>query len=235
MTGGFEDIRKILLEEGTALVGFADMTAVPTGERRGLPRALSIAVALDPGVITRITHGPTLEYFREYGRANALLSALAHRAAGLLEQRGFAAVALEPTTEEFDAVRLRAGLSHKIAATRSGLGWIGKNALVITKPLGSAFRLTTVLTDAPLETGAPLDESQCGTCTACVDACPAKAPSGRSWGLGIYRDEFFDARACCRKATEFCEAAGIDSTICGICIEACPWTRKFIRRSERKR
>jgi len=76
MTGGFEDIRKILLEEGTALVGFADMTAVPTGERRGLPRALSIAVALDPGVITRITHGPTLEYFREYGRANALLSHL---------------------------------------------------------------------------------------------------------------------------------------------------------------
>ena len=235
MAGSFENIRKILLEEGAALVGFADMTAIPVEERKGMPRALSIAVALDPRVVTRIAQGPTPEYFREYGRVNALLSALAHRAAGLLKERGFAAVALEPTTEEFDEIRLRAGLSHKIAATRSGLGWIGKNALVITKPIGSAVRLTTVLTDAPLETGAPLDESQCGTCTACVDACPAKAHSGKSWSLGIYRDEFFDARACCRKAMEFCEAAGIDSTICGICIEACPWTRKYISRSERKR
>lgn len=231
MAGSFEDIRAILLEEGATLVGFADMTAIPVEERKGMPRALSIAVALDPGIVTRIAQGPTPEYFREYGRANALLSALAHRAEGLLKERGFEAAALEPTTEEFDAVRLRAGLSHKIAATRSGLGWIGKNALVITKPFGSAVRLTTVLTDAPIETGTPQDESRCGTCTACVDACPAKAPSGRNWGLGIYRDEFFDARACCRKATEFCKASAIDSTICGICIEACPWTRKYLKRA----
>jgi epoxyqueuosine reductase QueG len=231
MANTFEDIRKILLEEGAALVGFADMTAVPAEERRGMPRAVSIAAALNPGIISRITKGPTPEYFREYARANALLSALAHRAAGLLKERGYTAAALEPTTEEFDAVRLRAGLSHKIAATRSGLGWIGKNALVITKPFGSAVRLTTVLTDAPLETGTPLDESRCGTCTACVDVCPAKAPSGMNWGLGIYRDEFFDARACCRKATEFCKAAAIDSTICGICIEACPWTKKYLKRA----
>lgn len=231
MANSFDDIRKILLEEGAALVGFADMTAVPAEDRREMPRALSIAVALDPGIIGLIAKGPTQEYFREYSRANALLSSLAHRAAGLLTAMGFEAVALEPTTEEFDEVGLRAGLSHKIAATRSGLGWIGKNALVITKPFGSAVRLTTVLTEAPFETGTPQDKSRCGTCTDCVEVCPARAPSGKNWALGLYRDEFFDARACCRKATEFCEAAGIDSTICGICIEACPWTRKYLNRT----
>ncbi len=231
MTGRFDDIRTILLEKGAALVGFADMTAGPGEESKGMPRAICIAVALHPGIISRITKGPTQEYFREYARANAQLSALAHRAAGLLQQREFAAVALEPTTEDFDAVRLRAGLSHKIAATRSGLGWIGKNALVITKSFGSAIRLTTVLTDAPLEAGISIDESKCGICTACVEVCPAKAPSGKNWSLGIYRDEFFDAGACYRKATKFCEAAGIDSSICGICIEACPWTRKFLKRA----
>jgi epoxyqueuosine reductase len=231
MAGSLEEIRKILLENGAALVGFADMTAIPREDRRGMERALSIAVALNPAVVSRITKGPTKEYFREYQRANALLSELSHRAAKLLRERGFAAVALEPTTEEFDAVRLRAGLSHKIAATRSGLGWIGKNALVITRPFGSAIRLTTVLTDAPFETGHPLDESRCGTCSACVEICPAHAPSGTNWRLGMYRDEFFDARACCRKATEFCEREGIDSTICGICIEACPWTKKYIKRA----
>jgi epoxyqueuosine reductase QueG len=231
MAGSLEEIRKMLIEHGAALVGFADMTAIAREDRRGMERALSIAVALNPAVVSRITKGPTKEYFREYRRANTLLSELSHRAAKLLQERGFAAVALEPTTEEFDAVRLRAGLSHKIAATRSGLGWIGKNALVITKPFGSAIRLTTVLTDAPIETGPPCDESICGTCTACVEICPAKAPSGTNWRLGLYRDDFFDARACCRKATEFCKREEIDSTICGICIEACPWTKKYIKRA----
>jgi epoxyqueuosine reductase QueG len=235
MKGSFEEIRKMLFENGAALVGFADMTAVPAEDRKDMGRALSIAVALCPGIISRITKGPTKEYFREYQRANALLSELSHRAAMLLRERGFAAVAFEPTTEEFDAVRLRAGLSHKIAATRSGLGWIGKNALVITKPFGSAIRLTTVLTDAPIETGPPCDESICGTCAACVEICPAKAPSGTNWRLGLYRDDFFDAWACCRKATEFCKREEIESTICGICIEACPWTRKYIKRAVRKK
>ena len=235
MAGSLEKIRKILLESGAALVGFADMTAIPREDRRGMERALSIAVALNPAIVSRIAKGPTKEYFREYQRANELLSELSHRAAKLLRERGFAAVALEPTTEEFDAVRLRAGLSHKIAATRSGLGWIGKNALVITRPFGSAIRLTTVLTDAPLETGHPLDEPRCGTCSACVEICPAHAPSGTNWRLGLDRDEFFDARACCRKATEFCEREQIDSTICGICIEACPWTRKYLKRAARQK
>ena len=231
MKGSFEEIRKILLDSGAALVGFADMTAVPADDRKDMDSALSIAVALEPGIIARITKGPTKEYFREYKRVNVLLSGLSHRAAKLLQERGFAAVALEPTTEKFDAGRLRAGLSHKIAATRSGLGWIGKNALVITKPFGSAIRLTTVLTDAPLETGNPFDESKCGTCLACVEICPAQAPSGKNWRLGLDRDDFFNAYACCRKATEFCEKEGIDSTICGICIEACPWTKTYMKAS----
>jgi epoxyqueuosine reductase QueG len=233
MAGALEDIRKILLESSAALVGFADMRAVPAEDRKGMHRALSIAVALSPEIVSRITKGPTQEYFREYQRANVLLSKLSHQAAKLLIEMGFEALALEPTTEAFDAATLRAGLSHKIAATRSGLGWIGKNALVITRPFGSAIRLTTVLTDAPLEAGQPFDESKCGTCTACVEICPAQAPTGRNWSLGLYRDEFFDAHACCRKATEFCEHVGIDSTICGICIEACPWTRKYLKRATR--
>jgi epoxyqueuosine reductase QueG len=233
MAAALEDIRIILIESGAALVGFADMKAVPAEDRKDMEQAISIAVALSPEIVSQITKGPTQEYFREYQRANALLSKLSHRAARLIAEQGFAANVIEPTMEHFDAVKLRAGLSHKIAATRSGLGWIGKNALVITRAFGSAIRLTTVLTNAPLETGHPLDASQCGSCNACVEICPAKAPSGTNWSLGLYRDEFFDAYACCRKATEFCEKEGIDSTICGICIEACPWTRRYMGRATR--
>ncbi len=224
-------IRLELLSKGASLVGFADMGEVESAAREHLPRAVSIAVALDPDIAASIKDGPHLAYYREYARVNALLSELSRSAAVFLQRCGFRAVALEPTTEDFDAKNLSAGLSHKIAATRSGLGWIGKNALVVTEPFGSAIRLTTVLTDAPLDTGRPRNESKCGACAACVEICPAQAPSGTSWSLGLYRDEFFDAYACCRKATEFCEKEGIDSTICGICIEACPWTRKYIRRA----
>lgn len=224
-------IRLELLSKGASLVGFADMGEVESTARRNLPRAVSIAVALNSEVVASIKDGPHPAYYREYTRANALLSELSHIAAAFLTRCGFRAVALEPTTEDFDAKTLSAGLSHKNAATRSGLGWIGKNALVITETFGSAIRLTTVLTDAPLDTGHPLNESKCGACTACVENCPAQAPSGKLWRLGLHRDEFFDAFACCRKAKAFCDKQGIDSTICGICIEACPWTRKYLKRA----
>jgi epoxyqueuosine reductase len=224
-------MRLELLSKGAALVGFADMSEVASPARNDLPRAVSIAVALDPDVAASIKNGPHQAYYREYARANALLAELSRTAAAFLQRCGFRAVTLDPTTEKFDTKNLSAGLSHKIAATRSGLGWIGKNALVVTRPFGSAVRLATVLTDAPLETGSPFDASQCGACNACVEICPAEAPSGMNWSLGLYRDVFFNAHACRRKAKEFCEKEGIDSTICGICIEACPWTRKYINRA----
>ena len=227
MAGSFEDIRAILLEEGATLVGFADMTAIPVEERKGMPRALSIAVALDPGIVTRIAQGPTPEYFREYGRANAILSALAHRAEGLLKERGFEAAALEPTTEAFDAVRLRAGLSHKIAATRSGLGWIGKTDLLVSRRFGPRVRLASILTDLPLEPlDAPIDESRCGSCSLCVDICPAGAATGEPWNTGMHRDRFFDAFRC----REYCRSISKQRlnraiSLCGKCVHICPGGR----------
>ena len=127
MAGSFEEIRKMLIENGAALVGFADMTAIPPEDRKGMDGALSIAVALNPAIISRITKGPTKEYFREYQRANALLSELSHRAATLLRERGFAAVALEPTTEEFDAVRFARGFPTR--SPRRARGWAGSGRM----------------------------------------------------------------------------------------------------------
>ncbi|MDR0905560.1 MAG: 4Fe-4S binding protein, partial [Oscillospiraceae bacterium] len=118
-------------------------------------------------------------------------------------------------------------LPHKTVATRAGIGWIGKSALLVTEKYGSMIRLSTVLTDAQLETAAPVDESKCGGCTVCTDACPAGAISGTLWTVGLYRDEFFDPVKCRKTARERAKQGfGGEVTICGKCIEVCPYTRR---------
>jgi epoxyqueuosine reductase QueG len=225
------DLTDVLLGLGASLVGYADLTALPAEQRLGMPRGVSIGVALDPDIVASIMRGPTQEYFGEYNRVNALLDRLAGAGAGHLRQRGHAAVALRATVHRLDPGTLSTSLPHKTVATRAGLGWIGRTALLVTKRYGSAVRLTTVLADAPLEVGQPVDECQCGQCDLCVKACPAGAATGAAWSVGMQREGIVDAFACCAKARELSSRAGITATICGICISVCPWTGRYVDES----
>ena len=119
-------------------------------------------------------------------------------------------------------------LPHKTVATRAGIGWIGKCALLVTGGFGSSIRLSSILTDAPLETDLPINKSKCGDCMVCADACPGRAVSGRPWEVGLYRDEFFDPVKCRKTARERSKQGfGGEITICGKCIEVCPYTKRF--------
>ncbi len=224
----FDRLSDILRNHGADIVAAGDLSSTPPEPRNGLSRALVIGEALDPRIIAGIANGPTWEYCHEYRRANALLSELARLAARMLTDAGYRADPLEPTSEGFDKATLSARFSHKMAATRAGIGWIGKNDLLITPGFGSAVRYATVLTDADIGTGTPVDRSKCGSCTACVDACPVHAPSGKLWDVSLVREDFFDVRACYRTASAYNEANGFGHTICGICIAVCPWTKKYI-------
>ncbi len=176
------EISDSLKGNGADLVGFADVTCLPVDVTDGLPRAVSIAVALDPAVIREINDGPTARYFAEYGRANALLGRLGEQIARILIAAGYRARPFAATTEQIDRTTLSAKLQHRTVATRAGLGWIGKSGLLVTKKYGSAVRLASVLTDAEFETGTPTDASRCGDCRQCVDALPG--PSHHRPGLG---------------------------------------------------
>ncbi len=237
-----DDLESVLRSGGACLVGYADLSALPPGTTHGFPRAVSIAVALEPAVIAGIAEGPTPEYFDEYNRANRLLDNLGKETVAWIEALGCRAKHIAPTVSAqgpassevvgYDPSTLTSFFQHKTAATLSGLGWVGKCALLITSDYGSAVRLTTVLTDAPLQVGKPVTESRCGTCTSCVEACPAHAPSGRPWSPGLVREDFFDAFACRDMARKTASARiGISVTVCGMCINACPHTRKYLRRS----
>ncbi len=222
------ELESILKEHGASLVGFADITQLPDEVTGGFPRAVSIGVALNPTIAREISEGPTRPYYAEYQRVNDLLAKLCERAAHILTEAGYRAEAVRATTEKFDPATLSTRTQHKSIATRAGLGWIGKSALLITKEYGPAVRFGSVLTNAEFVTGESIDASHCGDCRKCVDRCPAGAIIGHNWSVGDPREAIYDAFACRDMATKLSGNQGIVSTICGICINACPWTQRYI-------
>ncbi|MBN1531309.1 MAG: epoxyqueuosine reductase [Spirochaetes bacterium] len=209
--------------------GFSDLRGLlpPPYDRYGY--GITLAMRLDDDVIDGIREGPTAEYHDHYREVNRRLESAANRIADFMA--GLApSEAVTPTFSDgrltANYQTLRAPLSHKMAATRSGLGWIGKCDLFVSERFGPRIRLATVLTEYPLEPGEPVTESRCGACTACVRACPAGAPSGRQWRAGLDRDEFFDPFKCREKCLELTERRiGQRISICGICVSVCPQGR----------
>jgi len=206
---------------GASLVGFADIR-----ESAPWPRAISIALALDPVILKGVKNGPTPEYYKEYLRANTTLNEIAQRTARLLLEAGYRAEAFPATIADSDPEyerALRAAFQHKTAATRAGLGFIGKSGLLITPEFGPRVRLVTVFTDLPFPTGQPILEGRCGGCRLCIQACPVGAIKGREWRGGMAREELLDAHACRREATRLLEErVGADEAVCGICVAICP-------------
>lgn len=110
-------------------------------------------------------------------------------------------------------------------AKKAGLGWIGKNTLLIHPKIGSFFFLAELIIDLELEPDTPLRD-YCGTCTRCIDACPTAAISPQGYLL--------DASKCISYLTielktelpmEF--AGKMDNWMfgCDICQDVCPWNR----------
>jgi len=226
------EIKTRLIEEGACLVGFADISELGVEVRGKMRFAVSMAVALDAGIIDEISKGPTKRYYQEYKRANEFLSYLCKETVDILKKHGNNAAAIEPTVEELDFEILATKLPHKTIATLAGLGWVGKSALLITREYGPAIRLASVLTDAEVEVGEPIKKSHCGDCDKCVSHCPARAISGETWEHGMKREIIYDAFACCDNAKELSGKIGVPSTICGICINVCPWTQQYISRQK---
>jgi epoxyqueuosine reductase len=225
------ELTTFLKSSGASLVGFADLREIDSAARDGFLFGISIAIALNPRVMSGIKTGPTKPYNAEYKRMNILLDKIAQSTTAFLVGKGHRAKARFATVEE-DEATLTAKLPHKTVATRAGLGWVGKSNLLITEKYGSAVRLVTVLTDAPLTAGKPVNSSRCVDCTACIDICPAHTLTGNTWHPGIPRESMFDFQVCRNKAREMTSTLiGESKSICGLCIVVCPWTQKYLNKT----
>jgi epoxyqueuosine reductase len=224
------ELTSFLKDKGVSLIGFADLHEIDSWARDGFPFGISIAIALNPQVMSGIKAGPTKPYNAEYNRMNILLDKISQSTEQFLVKKGHKAKARFATFEE-DEVTMTAKLPHKTVATRAGLGWVGKSNLLITEKYGSAVRLVTVLTGAPLAAGNPINSSRCGDCTACVDICPSQTLTGNMWKPGVTRESMFDFHVCRKKAREqTAKLIGESKSICGLCIIACPWTQKYLKK-----
>ncbi|MCI8773495.1 MAG: epoxyqueuosine reductase [Lachnospiraceae bacterium] len=122
--------------------------------------------------------------------------------------------------------KLEAVFSFKYAAVNAGLGWIGKNDVLVTERYGPRVRLSAVLIDAPFVYGSKMTESRCPEgCTKCVDICPHKALTGRAWDIHSLRSELIDYHLCNRKRSDYIEKHGRKNA-CGLCMVVCPYGMK---------
>lgn len=222
-------VEKHLSPAENFIYGFADLTGLVDPSFGDLTYGISIGKKLDGDIVSSIANGPTKTYYEHYKSTNRELEELSLKIARDLSRQGMRSQCVEPTisTGQLDseyATSLRTRLSHKMAATTAGLGWIGKTALFVSRECGPRLRLVTILTNTPLQNGRdPEVRSRCGKCTLCVEACPAEAASGHAWDVSLDRDDFFDAQKCRAQCKEFGDTIlGGEARICGICVSVCP-------------
>ena len=227
-----KELERILYEAGASLVGYADLHALPHDARKGLPRGIAIGIALPPEIVADIPTGPHMAYIDEYDRLNAKLDEICLLASQYLTEKGYETI--PQTVGAVNAQRRNhpkgyADIPHKTVAALAGLGWITKSSLLVTERYGSALRLTSILTDAPVETKPVPYHCLCGDCRVCVDACPGNAIRNVTWSIYADRDDLIDYSACRATVTSRGKKLGKDHAACGICMAVCPYTRKYVK------
>lgn len=217
------------------LWGAADLRDFSTPmDKRGqrFPFALSWAIPVQPRIMATVRQGPNRSYAEEYARLNRRINDLSDSLAAELSLRGFRSLPLA-ASDRTDTVRIKGDFPHKTAATRAGLGWIGRHCQLITREFGSWVRLGTVFTDMMLPCGPSMDRNFCGRCRRCVEACPADALTGRAWSPMVVREQILDVRACDKwKKRHYYQLH--KGHICGICSAVCPYGSKALKRTPGK-
>lgn len=211
-------LEKLAKDSGASLFGIADISKIKDEiqlsplTKNKLNRAIVLGMRVSKAILEDIDTHPTKLYFHHYRTLNNALDQAALKIAGLLQENGCKAVPIS-ASQIVDWQKQTAHLSHKKMGFLAGLGWIGRNNLLVNKKLGSQFRLVTILTDAPLRAATPV-KNDCGKCVSCISICPASAIK--------QNPQDFNHQACLVKLKEFQSQKFVDQYICGICIKSCP-------------
>lgn len=210
-------LKKFSQDLGIDLFGVADILGIKKDfllEQKVLEKfdkAVSLGLRLSEAILEEIQDIPTKLYFHHYKTVNAYLDQAALKINNYIQKKGFLAIPI-PASQIMDWTNQKAHLSHKKIGYLAGLGWIGRNNLLVNKNFGSQFRLVSILTNIPLKIDKPTNQD-CGSCRLCIQVCPVAA---------IKEDpRDFQYLKCFEKLKEFQKQKFVEQYICGICVKVC--------------
>lgn len=184
--------------------------------------AVSIALRVSEEVLATLADHPNALYEHHYRQINFALDRLALELTNRIHALGGRALPIA-ASQLVDWENQRGHLSHKRIAVAAGIGWLGRNNLLVTPDCGAHVRLVTVLTDLPLPGDSGIADG-CDECRSCVDACPCGA-------IGETAAEFRH-RDCFALLKEFQRKHYVGQYICGLCVRACTGRRGLARVAE---
>lgn len=214
----YQWLQKMAMNLGAKLFGVADIQShqshlhFNTTQISSMKFGIVLGLPLSRAVMDDIQNEPTMLYKWHYRQANNLLDKMAFEMSLAITEKGYQAVPV-PASQMIDWVKQIGHMSHRALGEAAGLGWRGRNNLLVTKKYGSRVRLVSILTDIPLKVGQPM-EFQCGICNQCISACPVHA-------LGETPADY-DLDKCYECLKTFSKIKGVGQNICGICIKVCP-------------
>ncbi len=217
------NLKKYCRNLGIDLFGVADISgikkefAISKKVLEKLDKAICLGMRLSGAILEDIPDAPTRLYFHHYKTVNAALDQAAFKLTNYIQKKGYLALPI-PASQIIDWQKQSAHLSHKKIGYLAGIGWIGRNNLLVNKTLGCQFRLVTILTNMPLKTDKPTKQD-CQDCYLCVKICPAGAIKENPLE--------FNQLKCFEKLKEFQKQRLVDQYVCGICVKVCKGEIKY--------
>ena len=211
------NLKKFCQQQGVELFGVADIRKIKKdfllspASLEKFDTAICVGVRLSKAILEEIEQAPTKLYFHHYRTVNNFLDQVALKLCNYIQRKNFLALPIS-ASQIVDWQNQRAHLSHKKIGYLAGLGWMGRNNLLVNKDLGSQFRLVSILTNMPLKIDKPTRED-CGDCQLCIAICPVEAIKEKP--------QNFDHIKCFEKLKEFQKQRLVDQYICGICVKVC--------------
>ena len=195
---------RYLKDNGADFVYFVDISSLPNEVTEDYKCVVLFGKILSKNFINTLKAGQKPKP-NEVLTVEHKMERLSVKLAGQLEAEGYKSIS-----------KLKfARMPHKTVALMAGLGFIGKNNLLVNEQYGCALMLGKALTTAPFITKNEIPkEPKCDDCSICADVCPTKSLHGNSWSITATRDEMMVRKLC---------------TVCAKCMVWCPYTSNYAK------
>jgi ferredoxin len=223
-----QEIEEKLKALGASFVHCVDITNLPDKETKKFPKAILFGIHLtfrylkklrDSADYVQLLIDNKIDHSKdEFFSTEIKTGEIADTIAQWLVDKGYEAHSHSDENQilsgYFDGLYEATPLPHKTIARMAGIGWIGKNTLLITPEYGSACCFGVVATNAPVEIPCTNEmQSKCENCTICKEMCEPQAVKGVAWNVNVQRKEMLDVEKC---------------NACFSCLLFCPWTQNYI-------